>query len=221
MTLAAPPHARPDGAIRGASAHGDGCSFPPLLVVLQAVRPVPLFRDQPKTDMPATSDPQLSRRSDMVSKNTICLWYDRTAEDAAKFYAATFPDSKVGAFTAPLPTIQRQEGRCPHGRVHRGWRPLHRPQRRTVVQAQRGVLVPDRDRRSGRDRPPVECDRQERRPESACGWCKDKWGSRGRSPRALTDGMADPDPAVNKRVFEAMMEMKKIDVAAIEKARRG
>ena len=58
--------------------------------------------------------------------------------------------------------------------------------------------------------------------ESACGWCKDKWGLSWQiTPRALTDGMADPDPAVNKRVFEAMMEMKKIDVAAIEAARRG
>ena len=58
--------------------------------------------------------------------------------------------------------------------------------------------------------------------ESACGWCKDRWGLSWQiTPRALTAGMADPDPAVNKRVFEAMMKMKKIDVAAIEAARRG
>ena len=58
--------------------------------------------------------------------------------------------------------------------------------------------------------------------ESACGWCKDKWGLSWQiTPRALTDGMADPDPAVNKRVFDAMMKMRKIDVAAIEAARRG
>ena len=58
--------------------------------------------------------------------------------------------------------------------------------------------------------------------ESACGWCKDRWGLSWQiTPRALIDGMADPDPAVNKRVFEAMMEMRKIDVAAIEAARHG
>ena len=58
--------------------------------------------------------------------------------------------------------------------------------------------------------------------ESACGWCKDKWGLSWQiTPRALIDGMTDPDPAVNKRVFETMMTMGKIDVAAIEAARRG
>ncbi|HEV7578599.1 MAG TPA: VOC family protein, partial [Caldimonas sp.] len=58
--------------------------------------------------------------------------------------------------------------------------------------------------------------------ESACGWCKDKWGLSWQiSPRVLTEGVTDPDPAVAKRVFEAMMKMGKIDVAAIEKARRG
>jgi 2-polyprenyl-6-hydroxyphenyl methylase/3-demethylubiquinone-9 3-methyltransferase len=58
--------------------------------------------------------------------------------------------------------------------------------------------------------------------ESACGWCKDRWGLSWQiTPRALTEAMADPDPAAAKRVFEAMMTMKKIDVAAIEKARMG
>jgi 2-polyprenyl-6-hydroxyphenyl methylase/3-demethylubiquinone-9 3-methyltransferase len=58
--------------------------------------------------------------------------------------------------------------------------------------------------------------------ESACGWCKDRWGVSWQiTPRALSDGMADPDPLVAKRVFEATMTMGKIDVAAIERARRG
>jgi predicted 3-demethylubiquinone-9 3-methyltransferase (glyoxalase superfamily) len=58
--------------------------------------------------------------------------------------------------------------------------------------------------------------------ESACGWCKDKWGLSWQiTPIALTEGVTDPDPAVAKRVFDAMMTMKKIDVAAIEAARRG
>ena len=58
--------------------------------------------------------------------------------------------------------------------------------------------------------------------ESECGWCTDRWGFSWQiTPRVLNDGSADPDPAVRKRVFEAMMKMKKIDVAAIEAARRG
>jgi 2-polyprenyl-6-hydroxyphenyl methylase/3-demethylubiquinone-9 3-methyltransferase len=58
--------------------------------------------------------------------------------------------------------------------------------------------------------------------ESACGWCKDKWGLSWQiTPIALTEGVTDPDPAVAKRVFDAMMTMQKIDVAAIEAARRG
>jgi 2-polyprenyl-6-hydroxyphenyl methylase/3-demethylubiquinone-9 3-methyltransferase len=58
--------------------------------------------------------------------------------------------------------------------------------------------------------------------ESACGWCKDKWGLSWQiTPVALSEGVTDPDPAVAKRVFDAMMTMKKIDIAAIEAARRG
>ena len=58
--------------------------------------------------------------------------------------------------------------------------------------------------------------------ESQCGWCKDKWGISWQiTPRALTDGMKDPDPEARARVFKAMMTMKKIDVAAIEAARKG
>ena len=58
--------------------------------------------------------------------------------------------------------------------------------------------------------------------ESNCGWCKDKWGLSWQfTPVALTEAIADPDPAAAKRAFEAMMEMTKIDIAAIEAARRG
>jgi 2-polyprenyl-6-hydroxyphenyl methylase/3-demethylubiquinone-9 3-methyltransferase len=58
--------------------------------------------------------------------------------------------------------------------------------------------------------------------ESACGWCKDKWGLNWQiTPRALIDAISDPDRAAAKRAFEAMMEMRKIDIAAIEAARRG
>ena len=58
--------------------------------------------------------------------------------------------------------------------------------------------------------------------ESACGWCKDKWGLSWQiTPIALTKAITDPDPAAAKRAFDAMMQMKKIDIAAIEAARRG
>lgn len=58
--------------------------------------------------------------------------------------------------------------------------------------------------------------------ESACGWCKDRWGVSWQiTPRSLLDAISDPDPAAAKRAFEAMMEMKKIDIAAIEAARAG
>ena len=57
---------------------------------------------------------------------------------------------------------------------------------------------------------------------SACGWCRDRWGLSWQiTPRALLDALADPDPAAAKRAFEAMMGMVKIDIAAIEAARRG
>jgi 2-polyprenyl-6-hydroxyphenyl methylase/3-demethylubiquinone-9 3-methyltransferase len=58
--------------------------------------------------------------------------------------------------------------------------------------------------------------------ESECGWCRDRWGLSWQiTPRALSEAITDPDPAAAKRAFEAMMTMRKIDIAAIEKARRG
>jgi predicted 3-demethylubiquinone-9 3-methyltransferase (glyoxalase superfamily) len=167
--------------------------------------------------------PCASRRNDMVSKNTICLWYDGTAEDAAKFYASTFPDSAVGA-------VCRAPADYPAGKkgdvltveftvagvscigLNGGPEFKHNEafsfQIATDDQAETDRLWNAIVKNGGQ--------------ESACGWCKDRWGLSWQiTPRALTAGMADPDPAVNKRVFEAMMEMKKIDVAAIEVARRG
>ena len=159
----------------------------------------------------------------MVSKNTICLWYDRTAEDAAKFYAATFPDSKVGAVhraPADFPsgkkgdvlTVEFTVAGIPclglNGGPHFKHTEAFSFQIATDDQAETDRLWNAIVKNGGQ--------------ESMCGWCKDKWGLSWQiTPRALTDGIADPDPAVSKRVFEAMMEMKKIDVAAIEKARRG
>ena len=159
----------------------------------------------------------------MVSKNTICLWYDGTAEDAAKFYAATFPDSAVGAvYRAPADfpsgkkgdvlTVEFTVAGIPCIGLNGGPAFKHSEafsfQIATDDQAETDRLWNAIVKNGGQ--------------ESMCGWCKDKWGLNWQiTPRVLTDGMADPDPAVSKRVFEAMMEMKKIDVAAIEKARRG
>jgi len=159
----------------------------------------------------------------MVSKNTICLWYDGTAEDAANFYARTFPDSKVGA-------VRRAPGDFPSGKkgdvltvdftvagipcVGLNGGPMFKHSEAFSFQ----IATDDQ----------AETDRLWNAivgnggQESACGWCKDKWGLSWQiTPRALTDGMTDADPAVNKRVFDAMMKMRKIDIAAIEAARRG
>ena len=116
----------------------------------------------------------------------------------------------------------RQERRRADGRVHRDGHPLPRPQRRPAFKHNEAfsfqVATDDQ----------AETDRYWNAivgnggQESACGWCKDKWGLSWQiTPRALTDAIADPDRAAAKRAFEAMMTMRKIDIAAIEAARRG
>jgi len=159
----------------------------------------------------------------MVSKNTICLWYDGTAEEAARFYAETFPNSKVGA-------VHRAPGDYPAGKqgdvltveftvlgipcigLNGGSTFKHSEafsfQVATDDQAETDRLWNAIVNNGGQ--------------ESACGWCKDKWGVSWQiTPRALIDAIADPDRAAAKRAFEAMMDMGKIDIAAIEAARRG
>ncbi|MFC0400136.1 VOC family protein [Paraburkholderia rhizosphaerae] len=159
----------------------------------------------------------------MSSKNTICLWYDGAALDAAKFYAATFPDSAVG-------TIYHAPGDYPSGKtgdvlmveftvmgipclgLNGGPGVTHNEafsfQVATDDQAETDRLWNAIVGNGGK--------------ESACGWCKDKWGLSWQiTPRVLMAAVADPDRAVAKRAFEAMMNMGKIDIAAIEAARRG
>ena len=159
----------------------------------------------------------------MVSKNTICLWFNDNAAEAARFYAETFPDSAVGA-------IHRAPGDYPSGKegdvltveftvagipcigLNGGPAFKHSEafsfQIATEDQAETDRLWNAIVNNGGQ--------------ESACGWCKDKWGLSWQiTPRVLIEGIADPDPAVAKRVFEAMMNMQKIDIAAIEAARRG
>ncbi len=155
----------------------------------------------------------------MTAKNTICLWYDGTALDTATFYADTFPDSKVT-------TVHRAPGDYPSGKEgdvltveftlmgipYGGAAFKHNEafsfQVATDDQAETDRLWEAIVGNGGR--------------ESACGWCKDRWGLSWQiTPRALTDAITDPDPAVAKRTFAAMMEMTRIDIAAIEAARRG
>jgi predicted 3-demethylubiquinone-9 3-methyltransferase (glyoxalase superfamily) len=157
------------------------------------------------------------------AKNTICLWYNGGAEEAARFYASVFPDSSVG-------TIMRAPGDFPSGKQG------------DVLTVEFTVLgIPCVGLNGGPEftqseafsfqvstKDQAETDRYWNAivgnggRESACGWCKDKWGVSWQiTPAVLIEGITDPDPAVAKRVFEAMMEMGKIDVAKIEVARRG
>lgn len=160
----------------------------------------------------------------MIAKNTVCLWYDGAAEQAAQFYAATFPDTRVTA-------VHRAPGDNPGGGkegevlvveftvmgipcIGLNGGPAFRHDEAFSFQVATGDQA--------------ETDRYWHAivgnggAESACGWCKDKWGVNWQiTPRVLTEAMADPDRAVAKRVYEAMMTMRKIDVAAIEAARKG
>ena len=157
------------------------------------------------------------------AKNTICLWYDSGAETAARFYADTFPDSSVGAvFRAPSDFPSGKKGDVltveftvlgiPCLGLNGG--PAFRQTEAFSFQ----VATQDQ----------AETDRYWNAivgnggQESACGWCKDRWGVSWQiTPVVLTRAIASPDPAVARRAFEAMMQMSKIDVAAIEAAVRG
>jgi predicted 3-demethylubiquinone-9 3-methyltransferase (glyoxalase superfamily) len=157
-----------------------------------------------------------------IAKNTICIWFDHDAEGAAAFYAATFPDSAVhGTMRAP--------GNFPGGQAGQvltvdftvaGVRCMGLNGGPMFAQSEAfSFQIATEDQ--------AETDRYWNAivgnggAESACGWCKDKWGVSWQiTPRALTEGMAaGGDTAA--RVFAAMMEMGKIDVAEIEAARRG
>jgi predicted 3-demethylubiquinone-9 3-methyltransferase (glyoxalase superfamily) len=158
------------------------------------------------------------------AKNTICLWYDHDAEEAARFYAKTFPDSSVGA-------VHRAPGDFPGG-----------GKKGDVLTVEFSVMgIPCIGLNGGSvfkqseafsfqvatvDQ--AETDRYWNAivgnggQESQCGWCKDKWGLSWQvSPIVLTKAVSGPDPVVAKRAFEAMLPMKKIDIAKIEAAIRG
>ena len=159
----------------------------------------------------------------MVSKNTICIWYDGAALEAATFYAASFPDSAVHAVHhAPsdypsgkqgdVLTVEFTVAGIPCLGLNGGPAIQHSIafsfQIATDDQAETDRLWSAIVGNGGQ--------------ENACGWCQDKWGLSWQiTPRALISAVTDPDPAVAKRAFEAMMTMNKIDIAAIEAARRG
>lgn len=157
------------------------------------------------------------------AKNTICLWFERDAEDAARFYAATFPDSSVGA-------VHRAPGDYPSGKEGDVLTVEFTVMGISCVGLNGGPMFKHSEAFSFQvsTADQAETDRYWNAiignggQESACGWCKDKWGLSWQiTPRALLQAITDPDPAVAKRAFDAMMTMTKIDVAAIEAARRG
>ena len=159
-----------------------------------------------------------------IPKATICLWFDRDAEEAARFYADTFPGSALRAMhRAPADFPGGKEGDplvveftvlgIPCVGINGGPVPFQHNesfsiQVGTVDQAETDRYWNAIVGNGGQ--------------ESACGWCKDRWGISWQiTPFALTQGLGDPDPATRKRVFQAMMTMRKIDIAGIAAARNG
>jgi predicted 3-demethylubiquinone-9 3-methyltransferase (glyoxalase superfamily) len=157
-----------------------------------------------------------------MTKIVPCVWYDGTAEDAATFYAATFPDSRVVA-------VHRAPGDYPAGSQGNVLTVEFTVLGLAFLGLNGGPQFPQTEAVSFQ----VYTDDQDETDrywdaivgnggaESACGWCKDRWGVNWQIiPRALMKAIADPDPAAAKRAFNAMMTMRKIDIAAIEAAVR-
>jgi 2-polyprenyl-6-hydroxyphenyl methylase/3-demethylubiquinone-9 3-methyltransferase len=159
----------------------------------------------------------------MVAKNTICLWYEGDAEEAANFYAKTFPDSAVTA-------VHSAPGEYPSGKegdvitveftvmgipcIGLNGGPVFKHNEAFSFQ-----VATDDQAETDRFWEAIVGNGGE---ASVCGWCKDKWGVSWQiTPRVLTEAIAHPDRAAAKRAFNAMMGMTKIDVAAIEAALKG
>jgi predicted 3-demethylubiquinone-9 3-methyltransferase (glyoxalase superfamily) len=159
----------------------------------------------------------------MSLKNTLCLWFDREAEAAARFYAETFPDSRVGDIT-------RAPGDFPDGKQGDVLTVEFTVCGIPCIGLNGGPVFKQTEAFSFQ----IETETQEETDrlwnaivsnggqESACGWCKDRWGLSWQiTPHVLSLAIKDPDRAAAKRAFDAMMTMRKIDIAAIEKAWRG
>lgn len=158
-----------------------------------------------------------------MAQATLCLWFDKTAEEAAKFYAATFPNSSVGK-------VSRAPGDYPSGKqgdaltveftvlgmkcIGLNGGPLFKPNESFSFQ----VATTTQEETDRYWNAIVGNGGQ----ESNCGWCKDKWGFSWQiTPVQLTEAVSDSDKAAAQRAFTEMMGMKKIDIAKIEAARRG
>ena len=157
-----------------------------------------------------------------IAKNSIFVWYDKDAEAAARFYAKTFPDSAVGA-------VHRAPGDFPSGKKGDVLVVNFTVAGVSCIGLNGGPVFKQSEAFSFQ----IATDDQEETDrywnaivgngwqESACGWCKDKWGVNWQiTPRVLTEAIAAGGDEA-KRAFDAMMDMKKIDVAEIEAARRG
>jgi predicted 3-demethylubiquinone-9 3-methyltransferase (glyoxalase superfamily) len=157
----------------------------------------------------------------MNSKNTICLWFDKDAEEAARFYAATFPDSRVNSVhKAPsdypggkkdqVLTVEFTVAGIPCLGLNGG--PTFKHNEEFSFQ-----IATESQEETDRYWNAIVGNGGQ---ESACGWCKDKWGLSWQiTPRVLTDAFGQGGD-VAKRAFDAMMPMKKIDIATIEAATR-
>ena len=165
---------------------------------------------------------ELRYRREMTPKNTICLWFNKDAEDAARFYAATFPDTKVTA-------VHKAPSDYPSGKAGDVLTVDFTVMGIPCIGLNGGPTFQHNEAFSFQ----IATDNQEETDrywnaivgnggkESACGWCKDRWGLSWQiTPRVLIDALA-AGGAEAKRAFDAMMSMRKIDVATIEKARRG
>ncbi len=157
-----------------------------------------------------------------MSKATICLWFNKDAEEAARFYANTFPDSAVGA-------IHSAPGDYPSGKTGDALVVEFTVLGVTCIGLNGGPMIQHNEAFSFQ----VSTQNQEETDrywnaigdnggvESQCGWCKDKWGISWQiTPQVLTDAIAAGGPKA-KRAFDTMMPMQKIDVAKIEKAIAG
>jgi predicted 3-demethylubiquinone-9 3-methyltransferase (glyoxalase superfamily) len=159
-----------------------------------------------------------------MSKMTICLWFDRgQAREAAEFYASVFPDSRVAkgnASAVDIPSAKVGEDLTVEftvlGQSYIGLNggPIFKPN-----EAVSFMVLTDTQEETDRYWNAIVGNGGQ---ESACGWCKDRWGFSWQiTPRVLLEATTDPDRAAAKRAMEAMMTMGKIDIATIEAARRG
>ena len=157
-----------------------------------------------------------------IAKNTICLWYNKDAEEAARFYAATFPDSAVNA-------VHHAPADYPSGKAGDVLTVDFTVMGIPCIGLNGGTAFTHNESFSFQvaTDDQAETDRYWNAivgnggEESVCGWCRDKWGISWQiTPRTLTEAMA-AGGAEAKRAFEAMMQMGKINVAAIDAARRG